>query len=525
MDTEAYCDGDPSRRALVDDGGARALLAVPLRKDDVLLGMIAIFRQEPGAFTGKQIALLENFAAQAVIAMENARLLTETREALEQQTATAEVLQVINASPGDLMPVLDAMLEKALRLCGGTIGGIFTIERNRSVTRALQGVTPAFAAFQEQYPIDEIQPGTVPARIIDTGRPVQNPDVKAGETYRNGVPYARALVDLGNIRAVLAVPLLKDGVAVGMIALYREEPGAFADKQVALLENFAAQAVIAMENARLLGELRDRTAELAERNTAFAERIDHQAATIDVLKAMSASPGDPQPVFDLIVQRARDLCHAYGVTVLEFDGELLHQRASTGVSEDPEVREALTAMYPQPPTRDMPNGRAVLDRKIIRMDDYEAEHGLNPIYRDITARSGVFIPLMRGDSVVGTVGMGSREKGGFSASQVELLKTFAEQAAIAITSAETYRALQTRTGDLQESLEQQTATTEVLEIINASPGDLAPVFDAVLERALRLSGAYGGGVFTVHDMRLKYFAFRGMPDAFTMLRLNNELPI
>jgi GAF domain-containing protein/nitrogen-specific signal transduction histidine kinase len=225
---------------------------------------------------------------------------------------------------------------------------------------------------------------------------------------------------------------------------------------------------------------------LARRNSEFGERIEYQAATIDVLKAMSASPSDPQPVFDLIVERARDLCNAYGVTVLEFDGGLLHYRAANGISDDAETREAFAAMYPRPPTRDMPQGRAILDRRTIRIDDLEADPGLNPFYRGITAKSTVVVPLMRGEVAIGTVGIGGRERGGFSESQIEILKTFAEQAVIAITSAETYRALQTRTSDLQETLEYQTAISDLLKVISRSTFDLQPVLDTVVETAAKL---------------------------------------
>src|SRR5690348_2155849 len=226
---------------------------------------------------------------------------------------------------------------------------------------------------------------------------------------------------------------------------------------------------------------------LARRNTEYGERIEYQAATIDVLKAMSASPGDPQPVFDLIAVRARDLCDAYGLTVLEFDGTLIHQRAATGVSDDPRVREASAARFPRPATRDSPAGRAILERQTIRIDDLEAEPDLHPIIRHHTAKSAVTVPLMRGDTAIGALSLGSRERGGFTDSQVELLETFAEQAVIAITSADTYRAL-------QEALEQQTATAEVLQVINASPGDLEPVFDAILEKAHSLCGATLGSL-------------------------------
>ena len=188
---------------------------------------------------------------------------------------------------------------------------------------------------------------------------------------------------------------------------------------------------------------------------------------------MSASPGDPQPVFDLIVERARDLCDGYGATVLEFDGRLLLHRASTGIDDDPAIRDAIIAAYPKAPVRSWPIDRAVLERRLIIVDDLEAEPNLDPALRNLTHKSVVSMPLMRGEVAIGALALGGRERGGFSDSQIELLKTFAEQAVIAITSAETYRALQTRTSDLQETLEYQTATSDVLKVISRSTFDLA----------------------------------------------------
>jgi two-component system, NtrC family, sensor kinase len=228
-------------------------------------------------------------------------------------------------------------------------------------------------------------------------------------------------------------------------------------------------------------------AALARRDSDYNERIEHQAATIDVLLAMSASPEDPQPVFDLISVRARDICGAYGVTVCEFDGSLLHWRAATGISEDPAVREAAKAAFPTPPTRDMAAGRAILNRAIVHIRDHETEPGLRRF--SLTVKSSVVVPLMRGGVPIGTLQMGSRERGGFSDTQVELLKTFAEQAVIAIGSAETYRTLQTRTTDLQESLQFQTATAEVLRVIASSPTDVKPVLTGIVESACKLCEA------------------------------------
>src|SRR6202035_4520586 len=188
----------------------------------------------------------------------------------------------------------------------------------------------------------------------------------------------------------------------------------------------------------------------------------------------------------LIVERARDLCGGYGATVYEFDGTLIHWRAATGVSDDPSARQVVEAMYPMGPTREWPAGRAIIDRQIIHISDLETETGLDPALRGLTVKSAVLAPLMRGGLPIGVVSLGSRERGGFTDTQIELLKTFAEQAVIAITSAEIYRELQQRTGDLQESLEYQTATSDVLKVISGSTFDIQPVFQAIVETAARL---------------------------------------
>jgi signal transduction histidine kinase len=273
--------------------------------------------------------------------------------------------------------------------------------------------------------------------------------------------------------------------------------------------------------AELQRKLDESRAELAARNSAYSERIAYQAAANDVLKVMSASPGDPQPVFDLIAVRARDICGAYGVTVLEFDGSLLHWRAATGISEDPTVREAAKAAFPTTPTPDMAAGRAILNRAIVHLRDHETEPGLRRF--SLTVKSSVVVPLMRGGVPIGTLQMGSRERGGFSDAQVELLETFADQAVIAIGSAETYRALQTRTTDLQESLQQQTATADVLKVISSSPGQLEPVFQALLENAVHLCEAEFGMLFLFEENEFRAVGKWNLPLAYSEFLGKNKI--
>jgi len=468
----------------------RTLLSIPLRKSGALLGTIVAGRFEVRPFTDTQIALLQNFAAQAVIAMENARLLTETREALEQQTATAEVLQVINSSPGDLGPVFDAMLEKATTLCDAAFGIMSTWDGECFHRVAFRGASPELieALRQPNSPI----PGSMAAEKLLRGMTtVCAADIREQGAYQAGAPVVRALVDIGGARSHAMVGLYKDGVLLGAITVYRREIRPFTDKQIALLQNFAAQAVIAMENARLLTETR--------------EALEQQTATAEVLQVINSSPGDLTPVFDALLEKATTLCDAALGIMLTWDGQCFHRVAFRGASA-----ELIAAL--RQPNRPVPGSMAeqiVNGARMIRAADIREEPAygvpgapVNAVVEIGGARSHVAVTLRKDDALLGLFSIYRQEVRPFTDKQIALLQNFGAQAVIAMENAR----LITET---REALEQQTATAEVLQVINSSPGDLTPVFDAMLERALRLcDGAYGS-LFTFDGERFSATATRG----------------
>jgi adenylate cyclase len=469
-------------------------LSVPLRKEGKLLGVFSLYRREVRPFSDKQIALLQTFAAQAVIAMENARLINETREALEQQTATAEVLQVINSSPGDLAPVFDAMLEKALRLCDAAFGHLLTFDGEWFDTAAMRGEPKLVEHLRLRGPFRLPGDGTNLLGRIVVGQEhiVQTADVLETDEYRTA-PGFREMVDIGGYRSLLNVALRKENVLFGVIVIFRKETRSFTDKQIALLQNFAAQAVIAMENARLITETH--------------EALEQQTATAEVLQVINSSPGDLAPVFDAILEKATQVCEAAFGVMNTYDGERFHTAAMH------RLPPALAEMYgrdPPPPGPHSPLTLIAQGQDVVSIDDLTVGPGADLPRRRILieqggARSWVAVALRRGGALLGAISAYRTEVRPFSEQQIALLQNFAAQAVIAMENAR----LITET---REALKQQTATAEVLQVINSSPGDLEPVFEAILQKAHDLCGAGQGALFMRDGERFKPVAFHDAPE-------------
>jgi GAF domain-containing protein len=337
---------DPVAVTAVTLGGIRTLLGVPLLNKGEMIGVFFLSRQEVRPFTDKQIGLVENFAAQAVVAIENTRLLNELRQSLERQTATSEVLQVISASPGDLEPVFASVLENAVRICDAKFGSINRWDGEALHLVATHKLPPAFAEFRRRTPFRP-GPENPISRMLMTKTIIHFHDLAAEQGYIERDPTFVAAVELGGVRTFLAVPMLKENELIGVVIVYRQEVRPFTDKQIDLVKNFAAQAVIAIENARLLNELRQRTDDLSQRTTDLTESLEQQTATSEVLQVISSSPGDVQPVFEAMLEKAVRICDAkFGSLYLHENGRL-RLVAAHGVPEFFEARRGV-AFEPAP---------------------------------------------------------------------------------------------------------------------------------------------------------------------------------
>ena len=515
-------------RELAVQGGWRSVLSVPMVGKGRPVGAITVTRMEPGLFSDTEIALLQTFAEQAVIAIENVRLFTELQarnrelsETLEQQTATSQILKAISQSPTDIQPVLDTVAANAARVCGATDALILRVEGADMRRVAHFGSIPL--VLSQLRPVTERSVG---GRAIIECRAIHVHDILDPDSART-YPESAASGD-AVWRTTLGVPLVREGLAIGAITIRRTDVRRFTDKQIQLLETFADQAVIAIENVRLFTELQEKNRALVQAHGQVTAALEQQTATSDVLRIIASSPTDIQPVFAAIAERAVRLCGARFGRVYRYDGALIHMVAAYGLRAVglAEVHR----VFPRPASDDTIAGRVISTRQPVVVRDIENEPSVPALSRRmITAletRSQVTIPMLRAGEAIGAMTLGWAEPEAFDEQQIALLRTFADQAVIAIENVRLFTELQVRNADLTQALDRQTATGEILRAISQSRTEVQPVFDAIVENAIRLFRGWAVAVMRSDGQFLHLAAARGgMPGTEEYLRQQSPWPI
>jgi GAF domain-containing protein len=470
----------------------RSVLWVPMLRDSNPIGVIGVVRREPGLFSAEQVRLLQTFADQAVIAIENVRLFTELEARNRDLTATSDILQVIASSPTDLEPVFESIVRSAARVCDATDATLAVAERHEYRISAHYGPIP-LRPVGSTFPIGS---GTVMGRTILEGKVYHVEDLSTAEAFPQG---QRLALELGQ-RATLCVPLLREGASIGTIMLRRAEAQLFTERQVTLLKTFADQAVIAIENVRLFKEL-------GARNRDLTEALEQQTATGEILRVISGSPTDVQPVFETILDSATRLCVAENGILFQYDDGAFHTVACRGLSPEAETAFRADPMRPGPLSG---LGRLLAEQRPIQVaditDDIAYRQGDPLRSRTVTllgARTAMWIPLLKSDTVVGALAIYRRDVRPFTAKQIELVGTFADQAVIAIENVRLFN-------ETKEALEQQTATSEILQVMSSSPTDLQPVFDTIARSGVSVCAALGCVVFVVDGDMLQVAATHGV---------------
>jgi signal transduction histidine kinase/DNA-binding response OmpR family regulator len=514
-DQPGYRDrSDAGNVAAVELGGVRTVLAVPMFRDNELVGSFTLYRQEVRPFTDKQVALVTSFAAQAVIAIENTRLLSELRESLAQQTATADVLSVISSSPGDLKPVFDAMLANAARLCEAQFGNLLLCEGDAYRFGAMHNMSPDFAERFQREPLFRAGPLAPVSRATATRKFVHIVDLTEDAAYKQGDPPVVAVVDAGGARSMIVVPMLKEGEAIGALSIFRREVRPFTDKQIELVKNFAAQAVIAIENTRLLSELR--------------ESLAQQTATADVLRVISSSPGELEPVFQVMLENATRLCEApFGVLLLR-DATILRivaRHVPPSSSYTPLFQpgsELVLADNPNHPLVRMFDSKEIAHIIDVRMDpSYIARNArVVAFVENIGARTAFCVPMLKDNECIGGFVIFRQEVRPFADKQIDLVKNFAAQAVIAIENARLLSELHQRTDELGRSVGELRALGEVSQAVNSTL-DLETVLSTIVAKAVQLSGTEAGAIYVFDEvdrefhLRATYGMDRELIDALT----------